>query len=679
MILKSIRLENIRSYLSEEVKFPEGSVLLSGDIGSGKSSVLLAVDFALFGIQKDLSGSSLLRHGKDSGSVELAFEVGSRDYTIRRTLKRKGGAVRQDTGYIISEGLRKDLTASEAKYFIINLLGYPEQALTKDRALIYKYTVYTPQEQMRQIMEGEGRLDIMRRIFDIDKYRRISENAQMVAREMRGDMRQMQGSIQDLDEKRKQKSQLVVEKKKHENSKKELEGGIEAEDKRIESAKKELDALQEKIEKIQRRRQEYAALKSEFASLKERIGEVKSNLEEYGPKLNGIDEKMAALKKVKKPGFTLQEIREKIKTLEEEDKRNVEKAASLQTEIGSMKGILDRGVCGTCKQKVRDPASFKKAITDLVAKLKDLGEKARNTSSSIESMRKMKDEIQRYGLIKNELDAMQKRREDLVGSKTKLEKELEANSMRIKGVMEKANAIARELKDDTLSREFKEKQEKLDELRVRKEDIVKEKSNLEGVVNTLKDRIESLEKEIKAKEEQKKQVERYQRYENWLSGFFLNLMGTIEKHVMVNIQQEFNSLFQKWFSMLVMDEALNLRIDEEFSPIVEQNGFETDYSYLSGGERTAIALAYRLALNKVINDRIEKIKTKDLIILDEPTDGFSTEQMNSVRDVLNELNNRQTIIVSHEPKIESFVDTTVRFVKENGVSRVCDLYSPSRY
>jgi exonuclease SbcC len=119
-----------------------------------------------------------------------------------------------------------------------------------------------------------------------------------------------------------------------------------------------------------------------------------------------------------------------------------------------------------------------------------------------------------------------------------------------------------------------------------------------------------------------------------------------------------------------MDESLNSRVDENFAVIIEQDGFETDYSFLSGGERTAVALAYRLALNRVINDLTENIKTKDLMILDEPTDGFSSDQMDSVRDILNELNNKQTIIVSHEPKVESFVDTTMRFVKENGISKI---------
>ena len=76
MILKSIKLKNIRSFLDEKIGFPTGSLLLSGDIGSGKSTILLAIDFVLFGLRRgELSGSDLLRHGKNSGSVELVFSV----------------------------------------------------------------------------------------------------------------------------------------------------------------------------------------------------------------------------------------------------------------------------------------------------------------------------------------------------------------------------------------------------------------------------------------------------------------------------------------------------------------------------------------------------------------------------------------------------------------------------
>ena len=46
MKINKITLDNIRSYEHQEIEFPEGSTLLSGDIGSGKTSILLGIEFA---------------------------------------------------------------------------------------------------------------------------------------------------------------------------------------------------------------------------------------------------------------------------------------------------------------------------------------------------------------------------------------------------------------------------------------------------------------------------------------------------------------------------------------------------------------------------------------------------------------------------------------------------------
>ena len=136
---------------------------------------------------------------------------------------------------------------------------------------------------------------------------------------------------------------------------------------------------------------------------------------------------------------------------------------------------------------------------------------------------------------------------------------------------------------------------------------------------------------------------------------------------MIKLQTEFSKLFAEWFAMLVSD-SFNVRLKDDFTPVIEYNDYEIDYAYLSGGERTAIALAYRLALNQVINSLLSKIKTKDLVILDEPTDGFSDKQLDKMRDVLQQLDVAQLIIVSHEQKIEGFVENLIRFKKVEGVS-----------
>ena len=174
---------------------------------------------------------------------------------------------------------------------------------------------------------------------------------------------------------------------------------------------------------------------------------------------------------------------------------------------------------------------------------------------------------------------------------------------------------------------------------------------------------------IEKKESIQKENEKIKELEFWVSEKFLEIILFTEKQVMMTLKDEFSRLFSSWFSILVSD-SLSARLDDSFSPIIEHQDYELDYDSLSGGERTAVALAYRLALNQVINSVLSNIKSSNMVILDEPTDGFSYQQLDKMRDVLAQLEVEQIIIVSHEPKIESFVDNIIKIKKENGLSRV---------
>jgi exonuclease SbcC len=156
---------------------------------------------------------------------------------------------------------------------------------------------------------------------------------------------------------------------------------------------------------------------------------------------------------------------------------------------------------------------------------------------------------------------------------------------------------------------------------------------------------------------------------SWLTNYFTPLMKTIEYQVLQQIYADFSQKFAQWFNMLIEDEEITVSIDEQFTPKVTQNGYDLDIDAMSGGERTSVALAYRLTLNKIVNDLIG-LETKDLLILDEPTEGFSTEQLDRVRDVLDIINIAQLIVVSHEPKMDGFVDSVMRVEKTGSTSKV---------
>ncbi|MGZ7068474.1 MAG: hypothetical protein ACXVHT_09245, partial [Methanobacterium sp.] len=189
------------------------------------------------------------------------------------------------------------------------------------------------------------------------------------------------------------------------------------------------------------------------------------------------------------------------------------------------------------------------------------------------------------------------------------------------------------------------------------------------LIEKINEDISKAKDEILKKEGLKKQLNKVNDYHIWINDYLIPTLSLIEKHVLQKRYEEFNDDFQKWFSILIEDTSKTAKIDEEFTPIVEQDGFQQEISYLSGGEKTSVALAYRLALNNVVQKVCLGMKS-NLLILDEPTDGFSREQLYKVREILNELNCPQIIIVSHERELGSFADNVFRVEKVDGNSCV---------
>src|SRR3989344_3697350 len=186
MKIKKITLNNIRSYSSESLILPSGSTLLSGDVGAGKTTILLAIEHAFFGLQPGQRGSSLLSNKEDEGSIILDFEIDNQEITIERKLKRGSKTITQDYASLTINGQKEELSVTELKIKVLNLLGYPEDFLKKTN-ILYRYTVYSPQEEMKSIIleDPEKRIDLLRHIFGVDKYKNIKDSLSIVASKLR--------------------------------------------------------------------------------------------------------------------------------------------------------------------------------------------------------------------------------------------------------------------------------------------------------------------------------------------------------------------------------------------------------------------------------------------------------------------------------------------------------------
>jgi len=678
MKIKRIALNNIRSYENEEISFREGSTLLSGDIGSGKTSILLGIEFALFGLQPGQRGGSLLRNGAQKGSVLLEIEIDGQEIIIERSLK-KGKTIVQDYCAITIDGITSEIAVTELKDKVLEILNYPRE-FSKKQNLLYKFTVYTPQEEMKAIIleDPETRINTLRHVFGVDKYKKILENVSILTAKMREEKRLREGMTANLESDK----SLFLSKEEE----------LESKHYNLSSVEKELFLKTEIRKKIQEEKEEITKKKDEKNRLQQEIEKTKlviinkndilsTNLKT----INELKTQIKELNQLKIEESELSRIKNEILFKKHDRIKIDEKRLEVNSEISSLNSrneenkriehqISHLDICPTCLQNVdpnyranvllkldSDTTENNKKLDMLNHEKRELSEKANIIESEISEKDKKLQEMNIMKIRIQGIDEKEKRLKELEKTNVLLNKDIEILNQHLDAL----NKNTFELKKyDSL---FDLKQKEVD-ASVREERIAEIKvAELKKEIEVFSKQIDDLKERINKTEEIKAKLNYISELENWLSKKFIPVISFVEKNVMIKLKLEFSNLFAEWFYMLVSDN-FNVRLGDDFTPIIEQHDYEIDYQYLSGGERTAIALAYRLSLNQVINSMLSRIKTRDLVILDEPTDGFSEQQLDKMRDVLQQLNVKQLIIVSHEQKIESFVENVIRFRKEKGMS-----------
>ncbi len=679
MLLKKIDLNNIRSYRNESIEFPLGSTLLSGDIGSGKTSVLLAIEFALFGLQPGQRGNSLLKNGEDRGSVKIVFEIGEREVVIERTLKRTK-TVSQDYCAIIVDGEKREISVTELKDKVLELLNYPKE-FAKKQNLLYKFTVYTPQEEMKQIIlqDATTRINTLRHVFGIDKYKTVLENLTILVQKLREEKRIKQALTAELET---DKLTLVdkineLETKHYNLSSVEKELFLKTENRK----KSEDDIVEVSLKMDEKKNFEKEVEKTTLM-----ISNKKDTITNNTKLLERIDLQIKELVDLKFDESKITELEHNVAKIKKQKIELNERNLDVSSKISSLnlknqeaeltkQNLRDMDLCPTCLQDVESSYKanvFNKLDSDIsqnVRVIEKLAIEKKTINADLEKLDQelviIEKEITELKIIKSkvsELDERKKRKQEILGSIEMLNKDL------VLLVGQKDNLKKTIFDLGKYEAIYIEKQKILQDMINEERTAEIKVAELKKEIEVFSNQIEELKTRIAKTEGEKKELDRLINLEIWLTKNFSPMISFVEKNVMVKLKSEFSLLFEKWFSMLV-EENFNVSLRDDFTPVIEQQDYEIDYTYLSGGERTAVALAYRLALNQVINSLLSKIKTRDFVILDEPTDGFSDAQLDKMREVLDQLNVSQLIIVSHEQKIEGFVENVIKFKKEAGISK----------
>ncbi|MBN9420326.1 hypothetical protein ABS71_21665 [bacterium SCN 62-11] len=159
---RRLEIEGLRSYRQKQVvEFePQGLMAITGATGAGKSSLLEAMMFALYGVHSGNSKSNkeLIGDRSDEMSVTLEFELQGKIYTAHRAVGRKN-----QSSFVLAQGdkvLCHDGNRMTAE--VTALLGLDEEQ--------FKKTVFLPQGAFQNFLTSrpKERTELLKRLLQIE-------------------------------------------------------------------------------------------------------------------------------------------------------------------------------------------------------------------------------------------------------------------------------------------------------------------------------------------------------------------------------------------------------------------------------------------------------------------------------------------------------------------------------
>ncbi|MDQ4130017.1 MAG: SMC family ATPase [Actinomycetota bacterium] len=150
---------------------------LTGPTGAGKSSVIDAITFALYGSVPRYDDRRLvapvITQGKAQARVRLDFAIGDSSYSAVRVVRRtlNGGATTKEARLERSDGSTLAGNAEELSAAVERLIGLPFEHFTK--------CVVLPQGDFAEFLHArpKERQDLLVKLLDLDIYRRVAQGA----------------------------------------------------------------------------------------------------------------------------------------------------------------------------------------------------------------------------------------------------------------------------------------------------------------------------------------------------------------------------------------------------------------------------------------------------------------------------------------------------------------------
>ena len=549
---------------------------------------------------------------------------------------------------------------------------------------MFRYTVYTPQESVKEILEAapEKRFEILKDVFGIEKYEVALRNIKIIIDFLRDDSKETVIRIGQLEGIEDVIPQKETELRAQETRISSMEKDSEVKQKEVTLVQKDRDVIKSKKEDVSKKIIELDGKEKTFKEYTELKEKYAKDLETAQNNIKTNDEEAKRIVLVKpSTDLTEDQIRVQISEVREKISEKEKKKAVIEQKIKDVDKLLKEGKCSMCGQEIHEEKRFKEELKNALAKVESFSSEIGTLTKDIDILELNLKNLQDYTANKSKIELYeklveaskiqetdnQKKLDEMIKKLVQLQKEIDGTlkAFKIADITE-LKKLELEIKENLTTFE-----EKIEDLKSLKNAIDIKLSAERKTQEYMKKEVNELKAGLKEKEKLKEKLEHSTEIRNWIKDQFPVLLRDIERQILVSSARDFNIFFKEWFNVLV--ESGNIEVEirpDDFQPIINVNGYDSPFRDLSGGEKSAISLAYRLGLTKIINERYQDVKTKDLLILDEPTDGFSQQQVNRMQEIFNSLNTSQMIIISHERALDSFVTDIYTFKKSNHLTKV---------
>jgi exonuclease SbcC len=680
-MIRNIELVNFLSHSDTKLEFDSGATVFVGENGAGKSSIIDAITFSLFGEHTRKNNKGLIRRGANQGFAKIEFSANGKNYQAIRKIDSKGTLTAQFTENV--DGKYSTIAEGERKQFGESMTKHVEEAFAMDFEKLQIASI-VQQGELNSIIKAKPKefKELLNAIIGIDKLDTALASMRTVQREFRSSIQEkfgyddtqvvlLENKIAEYENESKNAQpkleQLDVEKKEQELLISKLEKQIQN-DSTKESQLKDLESRKKEW-------QEYAkdvikSIQNEVAEKEEIVNECKpcfvisKNKNEIESEINKIQKELSVIES------ELSDLEKKQVRLEEHE----ELAEKL---------VLKDGKCPVCDSTVDHlkPLFQKKHIEDEIDGIE----------KKIAELENKKEGLKQNDVsLTNDLEEIKKAETILSTHKIKNESQLDEISAEIKAKVKQMQKIPLtiipgqlmgvanldshaktiyesivSLEKSTIGFDQQELQKNIEsraDSMTRLTQINQEYGEISGNIKKAKIELEKLGSTLT----ELKHVERYVTELENIQENVYNRDGPVGKSLrswsLEIISQKASEYLEKLNTKIQRISLSEKTRDVNIS--CYSRNTTLDIESLSGGEQVSVALALRLGMSHLLG-----ASNLNFMILDEPTAHLDDERRKSLVNVLSQLTNlkedssMQFIIITHDAEIfdDSSVENIYKF------------------